>query len=138
MSDLTRFSLSIEKGLFKRLEALVAESGYSNRSEFIRDLVRDHLVQQEWGRNEEAAGTITLLYDHHTRDLSAKLTHLQHHHVDLIISTTHVHLDHEICMEVIIVKGRAREIQGFLGEIRQIKGVLHANLSASSTGRQLK
>ena len=136
MSDLVRLSFSVEKALYDKLEDLVAESGYQNRSEYIRDLIRDRLIQQEWDRDEEVIGTITLIYDHHRRLLSEKLTDLQHGHVGSILASTHVHLDAHICAEVIIVKGRAREARQVADELRQQKGVFHAELSVGSTGRQ--
>jgi len=137
MSHVERLSFSIEKPLLERLERLIAEGQYANRSEFIRDMVRDRLVEREWERNEEALGTITLIYDHHTRLLSEKLTSLQHDYAGGILATTHVHLDHHHCAEMIMVRGAAKEIRRLTDLIRQQKGVLHATLSMSSTGHRL-
>lgn len=138
MSGLSRFSISIEKGLFQRLGKLVSKSKYTNRSEFVRDLLRERLVEEEWKGNEEVVGTITLVYDHDTRELSKKLTRLQHHHHNMVLATTHVHLDGHMCAEMILTKGKAKEIQEISDLIRQQKGVLHAALSLSSTGKELK
>ena len=137
MSDLIRISLSIDQRLLDALEKMLETSRYTNRSEFIRDMIRERLVQQEWKSNREVVGTITLVFDHHQRLLSKKLTELQHRHHDLILATTHVHLDHDICLEAIIVKGRARNIREITDLLRQQKGVLHATVSLSSTGKKL-
>jgi len=130
--------MSIEETLFQRLGKLVSRSKYTNRSEFIRDMLRERLVEEEWKNNEEVVGTITLVYDHDTRELSKKLTHLQHHHHNVVLATTHVHLDNHICAEMILTKGRAKEIQEISDLLRQQRGVLHATLSLSSTGKDLK
>ena len=137
MSELERLSISIETPLLKRLERLVAQSGYTNRSEYLRDLIRKRLVEQEWERNEEALGTITLLYDHHQRGLSDRLTQLQHDHHSAILATTHMHLDHDLCAEMIMVRGRAGLIRALADSLSKEKGVLHAALSLSSTGKSL-
>ncbi len=138
MAGLSRFSISIENGLLERLERLVKKHRYANRSEFIRDLLRERLVEEEWEANQEVVGTITLVYDHETRELSKKLTRLQHHHHDLVLASTHVHLDHHMCAEMILTKGPARKIQEMASMLRQQEGVLHAALSLNSTGNQLR
>lgn len=137
MSDLERLSISIEAPLLAQLEKLVKNSHYTNRSEFIRDLIRNKIVEQEWERDEEALGTVTLLYDHHTRGLSDRLTHLQHDHHSNILATTHVHLTHDLCAEMIMIKGKARLIRALSDAMSREKGVLHASLSLSSSGRKL-
>ena len=137
MSDLERLSISIEKPLLARLEELVKGSHYTNRSEYIRDLIRNKIVEQEWGRDEEALGTVTLLYDHHARGLSDRLTHLQHDHHSNILATTHVHLTHDLCAEMIMIKGKARLIRAMADAMLREKGVLHASLSLSSIGTKL-
>ncbi|MCF7855501.1 MAG: nickel-responsive transcriptional regulator NikR [Candidatus Pacebacteria bacterium] len=137
MSDLVRLSFSIEKPLYAQLEKMVAESAYENRSEFIRDLIRNRLVTEEWDADKEVVGTITLIYDHHRRMLSERLTDLQHHHHEAILASTHVHLDPHMCAEVIIVKGNAGLVKRIADELRQQKGVLHAELSVGSTGEHL-
>lgn len=137
MSDLVRLSLSIEQPLFDKLEKLVSKSGYENRSEFVRDLIRDRLVKGEWDKDDEVLGTITLVYDHHQRKLTEKLIDLQHHHHAAVLVTTHVHLTHHLCAEVILVRGRASMVRKLSDAIHQQKGVLHAELSMTSTGSQL-
>ena len=137
MSDLVRVSLSLEEPLFRAMEKMARESGYENRSEFVRDLVRDSMVRHEWEENQEAVGTITLVYDHHVRRLSEKVTHLQHHHHHEILAATHVHLDAHMCAEVILVKGAAERIRRIADVLRRQKGILHATLSMSTTGKKL-
>lgn len=138
MSDLVRLSLSIEKPLFDRLERLVRSSGYSNRSEFVRDMIRQQLVKRDWERNQEVLGAITLVYNHHQRRLAEKLTDLQHHHHDHVLVATHVHLTKELCAEVILVRGKAGTVEQLAKKLGEQKGVLHSDLSMSSTGRALK
>ena len=137
MPDLVRLSLSIEKPLYDRLESLISDNGYANRSEFVRDMIRDKLVEREWDQNRETIGTLTLIYNHTMRKLSEKLTDIQHEFHDSVMVTTHVHLDHDLCVEVILLKGLSKDIQSAAKQLRQQKGVLHANLSFSSTGGEL-
>lgn len=137
MAGVARLSFSIERPLLERLERLIAEGHYANRSEFIRDLIRARLVEREWQANEEAVGTITLVYNHHTRGLSDRLTHEQHHNHDVILASTHIHLDADLCAEIVVVRGRARRLQALANALGAHKGVLHATLSVSSTGKQL-
>lgn len=137
MSDLVRLSVSIEKPLFDKLEQLVADSQYTNRSEFIRDLVRDRLAAEEWDSGSESLGTITLIYDHHARGLNARLTDLQHDFAGEVMATTHIHLDHHRCAEMIMVRGRAQDIQALTDAMHRLKGVLLAKLATGSTGEAL-
>ena len=138
MPELDRLSFSIEKTLLKRLEKMLKTSQSKNRSEFIRDLIRSKLVESEWEKDSEALGTITLIYDHDQRQLSDKLTSIQHKHHHEVLATTHVHLDNHLCAEMIMVKGRAKMIREMSDAIGRQKGVLHSSLSMSSTGKQLK
>ncbi len=137
MTDVERLSFSIEGPLLKRLEKLRKEAGYGNRSEFLRDMIRGRLVDRAWELDQEAVGTITLIYDHHARGLNEKLTDLQHDHHGVIMATTHVHLDHHHCVEVILVRGRAGEIRAIADGLQKQRGVLHGGLSMSSTGKGL-
>ncbi len=138
MSELVRVSFTIERELYDQLEAMLAATSGGNRSEFIRDLIRERLVRDAWKNNEEAVGTITLVFDHDTRDLAHKLTHLQHHHHDAILATTHVHLTEELCAEMIMVRGPAADIEALANELRRHKGVLHADVSIGSSGKPLR
>lgn len=137
MSELIRLSLSIENALFEKFEKLVEKHKYANRSEFIRDMIRDRLVTEEWQGEHEVLGTITLIYDHHKRELSEKLTDLQHHHHNMVLASTHLHLTKDICAEMIMLKGRADSVNELTDKLRQQRGVLHASLTMSSTGINL-
>ncbi|MBI5243028.1 MAG: nickel-responsive transcriptional regulator NikR [Elusimicrobia bacterium] len=137
MGKLVRTSLAIEEDLTERLDALLKESRCANRSEFIRDLVRNELVRKEWAKDEEALGTVTIVYAHDKRELSRKLVSLQHHHVAVVLASTHVHLDHDLCAEMIMVRGKAAAIQQLADLLRAQKGVLHAALSMSTTGKKM-
>ncbi len=138
MSDLVRLSFTIDSKLFVHLERLLSEAGYENRSEFIRDLVRNRLVEREWERNEEVVGTITIIYNHHRRGLTEKLTSLQHHFQGSILANTHVHLDEHLCVEAILVRGRASWIEELGHTIRHLKGVLKGDLTLASVGKALR
>ncbi|EIJ40986.1 putative transcriptional regulator with CopG/Arc/MetJ DNA-binding domain and metal-binding domain [Beggiatoa alba B18LD] len=137
MSDLARLSFSLEPSLVDKLELLVSQGDYSNRSEYIRDMIRAKIVEQAWEADEEAIGTITLVYNHHSRLLNEKLTDLQHDYHPMILATTHVHLDAHLCAEMIMVRGHAGDIRKLSNLLQQPKGVLHATLSMTSTGKQL-
>jgi len=137
MTDLVRLSLSLEKPLLKQLQKMVRASGYTNRSEFVRDMIRKRMVEEEWQHDREVVGTITLVYDHHARQLTGKLTGLQHEHHASILATTHVHLDRHMCAEMILAKGPASHLRAIAESLHRQKGVLHAALSMSSTGEHL-
>jgi CopG family transcriptional regulator, nickel-responsive regulator len=138
MGETVRFGISIDNGLLERFDRLVNEKGYVNRSEAIRDLIRDALVEQTWeAGDEETVGTVTLVYDHHVHDLADKLTDLQHDHHDRIISTLHVHLDHHNCLEVLVVRGQAGQIKGIADALIGVKGVKHGKLVMTTTGQGL-
>ena len=139
MPEFVRQSFSLEKKLLDKLEKLVAQSGYTNRSEFIRDMIRQQLVDREWDADRrEVVGTITLVYDHHARQLSDRLTDIQHDHHHAVLATTHVHLDHDVCAEMIMMRGRPNVIRRVADQLRQQRGVLHTALSLSSTGDTLR
>ncbi len=138
MTDLARFGISIDARLLKAFDDLIARKGYGNRSEAIRDLIRGALVEEQWANEDtQTVGTVTLVYDHHTRDLSDKLTEHQHSHHDAIVSALHVHLDAHHCLEVVVVKGRAREVRRLADELIGTKGVKHGKLVTSTTGEDL-
>jgi CopG family transcriptional regulator, nickel-responsive regulator len=138
MAKLIRFGISMSADLLEKFDRIVARKGYSNRSEAIRDLIRDELVETEWESEEaEVAGTITLVYDHHIKGLSHLLLEQQHEYHDLILTSTHVHLDHHNCLEVLIVKGKAAEAKKVAEKLISIKGVKHGKLTIASTGRGL-
>ena len=139
MSAITRFGVSIEKRLLKRFDALIGQKGYANRSEALRDLIRDLLVQEEWKPgNQETVGTITLVYNHHTRELEKELTRVQHQTLRQIISSLHVHLDPQNCLELLVVKGKSQEIREIADKLRGIRGVKHGKLTMTTTGKEIK
>lgn len=134
-----RFSVSLPGELLHDLDGMVGEKGYDNRSLAIADMIRDHLVEhrQSLGSEQEIVGTITLVYNHHKRHLQALLTDLQHDHTDVIISTLHVHLDHEHCLEVLVVHGAAGTIKSMADALIGAKGVKHGRLTVTSSGKDL-
>lgn len=138
MAETTRFGISIDARLLQRFDALIAEKGYVNRSEAIRDLIRNALVEEQWADDDrQTVGTVTLVYDHHTRDLSDKLTEHQHAHHHAIVSALHVHLDAHHCLEVVVLRGCAREVRRLADELIGTKGVKHGKLVTSTTGADL-
>lgn len=138
MSALIRFGVSIDQELLERFDHEVVVKGYANRSEAIRDLIRNQLVELDWsGEDEEVAGTITLVYNHHVRGLSDLLLELQHRFHDLIVSVMHVHLAHDRCLEVLVIKGRAGDAREVAARLLGVKGVFHGKLTATSTGERL-
>lgn len=137
MKKVVRFGVSLEEDLLRRFDALVAGRGLASRSEAFRDLIRGALVEQEWRAGGEVAGAITLVYDHHRRDLVARLTDVQHDAHDLIVSTQHIHLDRDHCLEIIAVRGRAAEVRRLSDSLRAVKGVLQVAVNMASTGKKL-
>lgn len=138
MSELFRFGVSLEKDLLDKFDKIIKAENYSNRSEAFRDLIREKLVKTEWQRGGNVAGAITLVYDHHKRDLLNVLTDIQHDFHNLIISGQHIHLDHNNCLEIIVVKGKPEGIRDLANRLKSAKGVKHSQLSMTSTGEKLK
>ena len=138
MSEIIRFGISMEGALLGKFDQLIARKGYTNRSEALRDLIRDSIVQSQWeAGSEETLGTITIVYSHHTRELSDVLTHLQHRYYKSIVSTTHIHMDEHNCLEVLIVRGKGEEIKKISERLIASKGVKHGKLSLTTTGKDL-
>jgi CopG family nickel-responsive transcriptional regulator len=137
MSGLIRFGISLDKELSERFDELIRRKAYTNRSEAIRDLIRQDLVEQEWLHGGEVAGAITLIYNHHKRELLNKITDIQHDFQNSIISAQHIHLDHHNCLEIIAVKGNPAEVQKLASMLKAVKGVKHSTLSMSTTGKAL-
>ena len=133
MGQLTRTGIAIDDDLLARFDRFIAKKGYANRSEAFRDLIRDRLVGAAVEAPEaHVVGTITLIYDHHSRLLPDKLMNLQHEHHDAVIATTHVHLDHNTCLEVLVVKGQAKQVQNLADLLIGTKGVRHGRLVMTS------
>jgi CopG family nickel-responsive transcriptional regulator len=138
MSDLSRIGVAIDSDLLQKFDELIASRGYSNRSEAFRDLIRDELVERAWDNpDSEVVGTVTLVYDHHVRLLNEKLTGMQHSHFHQILSSLHVHLDHDNCLEVLVVRGKASDVKTIADAIISTKGVKHGRLTITSTGAEL-
>ncbi|MCR3921525.1 MAG: nickel-responsive transcriptional regulator NikR [Firmicutes bacterium] len=139
MTSLVRFGISMNEQLLQMFDRKIVARGFANRSEAIRDLIRNQLVELEWeDETQEVAGTITLVYDHHVRGLSDLLTEIQHNFHDMILSTIHVHLDHHNCLEVLVIRGQAGPARAVADKLIGIKGVKHGQLTITSTGQQLK
>jgi CopG family nickel-responsive transcriptional regulator len=134
MKEVVRFGVSLDNNLLDDFDKLIAQKGYNNRSEAIRDLIRDNLVGQEWDANKETVGTVTIVYDHHVRALTDKLTSIQHDYQHLIVSAMHVHLDHDHCLEVLVVRGRGSEVRKVADILIGTKGVKHGKLAMTTTG----
>jgi CopG family transcriptional regulator, nickel-responsive regulator len=133
MGILSRIGVALDSDLLARFDRFIAQQGYTNRSEAFRDLIRDRLVSAVAGDPKAwVVGTVTLIYDHHSRLLPEKLMNLQHDHHDLVICTTHAHLDHETCLEVVILKGESRRVQKLADILIGTKGVQHGRLVMSS------
>lgn len=134
-----RFGVSLDKVLLERFDGLIEKKGCANRSEAIRDLIRDSLVMEEWESSiAETVGTITIVYSHDTRELTDTLTDLQHRYHNSIISSMHIHLDEHNCLEVIVVRGRSKDIKAIADRLIGTKGVKHGKLSVTTTGKRLK
>ena len=137
MSELARFGVSLEKELLDKFDKRIKKKNYPNRSEAFRDLIRQELVTKEWQEGREIAGAITLVYNHHKRELVNRLTDIQHDFSKIIISTQHIHLDHDNCLEIVALRGNPKEAEKLADTLKSVKGVKHGTLSMSSTGRDI-
>ena len=134
---LQRFSVSLDKDLLAKFDDYIQEHGYNNRSEAVRDLIRKGFVKQEWDSNSGVVGVVTLVFDHHKPQLQERVTELQHRYYHIITSSTHVHMDHNNCLEVTIAKGKASEVQELAQGLIALRGVKDGSLTMSSTGGEL-
>ena len=125
---ITRFGVSIEPDLLEKFDEMIQKKGYATRSEAIRDLVRKSLIERITDPNTESIGTLTMIYDHHTRNLTDKLLDIQHDHTKEILSTTHIHIDHHNCLEVLVLKGKTGNIKKLADRIKAIKGIKNGEL----------
>jgi len=138
MSELVRFGVSIPDDLLEKFDDLIAKRGYTNRSEAIRDLIRDRLVEDQWTETQrEVVGTVTVVYNHEQSDLAQKLTEVQHRKYDLIISAVHVHLDEHNCLEVLIMKGGSEDVRRAGELLISTRGVKHGKISMPTTGKDI-
>ena len=132
MSELMRFGVSMEEKLLGKFDSWVNQHGWANRSEAIRDLVRNQLVQDKWSKaKEKVVATLTFVYDHHVSDLQKTLTRIQHQHEGVVLSSMHMHLDHHNCLEVLVLTGKAQVIQKLSDSILGCRGVKHGQLVRS-------
>jgi len=133
MAELTRVSISLEESLLAAFDKHIEGRGYANRSEALRDLIRDRLVhEQAASASGEIVGVVTMVFDHHARELAAKLIDKQHHHHDLVVSTLHVHLGERHCLEVTILRGGAKKVRHLANELLATRGVLHGEITFTS------
>jgi CopG family nickel-responsive transcriptional regulator len=138
VSSVTRFGVSLDENLLAQFDRVIARKGYTNRSEAIRDLIRESLVREQWELGtDEVVGTLTLVYNHDVRDLSDKLTDLQHAHYKAIVSALHVHLDAHHCLEVLVLRGKAKELKSIADRLIGTRGVKHGTFSATAEGLAL-
>lgn len=138
MSELSRIGVAIDSDLLEKFDGHIAKRGYTNRSEAFRDLIRDELVEKNWELPDSpVVGTVTLVYDHHVRLLNEKLTDLQHDSFHNVLSTLHIHLDHDNCLEVLVVKGKAAAVKKLADALISTKGVKHGRLTITSAGVDL-
>jgi CopG family transcriptional regulator, nickel-responsive regulator len=134
MSELIRFGVSLEKELLEKFDSKIKKENYTNRSNAIADMIREKLIEQEWLEDKEITGVVNIVFDHHKRDLQNNLTNIQHEHHHLIISSQHIHLDHDYCFEIIVVKGKPTELKALCSKLKSAKGVKHAKLNMATTG----
>lgn len=137
MEKIVRTGISLEPALLSRFDRIVRKKSYKNRSEAIRDLIRDYVVAEDIAENREVVGTLTMIYDHHKPGLSDQLIGLQHHALSNVLAATHVHLDHRNCLEVVMMKGPSSEMKHFADKILSLRGVKHGKLVLTSTGKDL-
>jgi len=135
VSKLVRFGVSLDKKLINAFDKLIASHNYSNRSQAIAELMRAKLVEKDWSaKNKKVAAIISLAYNHHRRELVTRLMDIQHDYQKLIISTQHIHLDHDNCLEIIAAKGKAEEILELGRRLKAVKGIKHASFTATTSG----
>ena len=137
MADLVRFSVSLEKELLTKFDKHIKEKNYPTRSKAIGDLIRENLVKREWIKGKEVVGAITLVYNHHKRELVNRLTDVQHDFHQVIISSQHVHLDEDNCVEIVVVKGKPTQVERLAYRLKSAKGVKHGSLTMATTGKEI-
>lgn len=139
MATVERFGVSMEAELLARFDALIAVRGYSSRSEALRDLVRQELIEEEWADpSAEVIGAVTIVYEHHAHELAHVLADLQHQYHDGIICSTHIHMDAHNCLEVIIVRGSSVRVKEIANTLISTRGVKHGKLVSTTTGQAVR
>ncbi|MGQ9845851.1 MAG: nickel-responsive transcriptional regulator NikR [Caldisericia bacterium] len=136
MGEIVRFGVSIEKKLLDKFDEYIKLENYPTRSKAINDLIRESLIKKEWLKGGEVAGVITLVYNHHKREIVDKLTDIQHDFNNIVISTLHIHLDHDNCLEIVAVKGKVNEIEKLSNLLKVTKGVKHSSI-ITTTGKEV-
>jgi CopG family nickel-responsive transcriptional regulator len=135
MPGVTRFSVSLEERLLRQFDKLIRSSGYPTRSEAVKAIIRKALIEHKWIEGENVAGTITMVYDHHKRNLVTNLLKIQHDFGKTITASQHVHLDHDHCLEVLVVRGKVAEVKELNFKLKSIKGIKHCELTITSSGK---
>jgi CopG family nickel-responsive transcriptional regulator len=129
MERITRFGVSIDPNLLQKFDKIIKKRGYTNRSEAIRDMIRENIITQKIeNSNADAIGTLTMIYDHHSGNITNKLLDVQHQHHREILTTTHIHVDHDNCLEVLVLKGKSGNIKKLADHIKSLKGITHGEL----------
>ncbi len=134
MGELSRTGISLEHDLLEGFDALIAKRGYKNRSEAVRDLIREALAADAVAANQMVVGTLTLVYDHHVPNLAQRLTEAQHHGGAMVLATTHVHLDHHACLEVILLRGQSEQLKAMADQMLAMRGVELGKLVMTKAG----
>lgn len=138
MTKLLRFGVSIEESLLKKFDQLIRKQNYKNRSEALRDLIRAELVSEEWSKKVTITSGIAFVYNHHKRQLVNKLLDVQHDYHDIVVSSQHIHLDHDNCLEIVVVKGNSEKVRDLFYSIKALKGVKHIDILKSTTGSDIE
>jgi CopG family nickel-responsive transcriptional regulator len=137
MGKLVRFGVSIEEDLLKKFDDFIKEENYPTRSKAIGDLIRESLIKREWVKGEEVAGSIILVYNHHKKEIVDKLTDVQHNYHHIVLSTLHIHLDYDNCLEIVAVRGKAKEVEKLGKILKSTKGVKHGSMIITTTGKEI-
>lgn len=139
MARIKRFGISLERDLLEKFDSLIEKTGYSSRSEAIRDLIRECLVSEEWkDEDKETVGILGLVYSHEMRELTETLTKIQHRYVNIIVSSTHIHLDQHNCLEVVVLRGKSSLIKKIADELMSTRSVKHGKLIMTTTGSEIE
>lgn len=136
--EIERASISLPKLLLEKFDEVIAKKGYGNRSEAFRDLIRNLLVEEEWSENIDVVATVTLIYEYHTSNLLDELTEIEHESVGKIISTTHIHIDSENCLEVVCLKGKSYDVRTIGDKLISLKGVKYGKIVKATTGKEIE
>jgi len=137
MASLVRFGVSLEKELLRKFDERLKEEKFANRSEAIRGLIREDLVKKEWQKGKEVVGILTLVYNHHKRELVNRLIDIQHDYHGNVLSTQHIHLDEDNCLEIIVIKGKSEPTHELYRKLKSVKGVKHAEFAMATTGSKI-